>query len=168
MRFLLLFCLSNTLLGLSSEALTVKRIIDGDSIVVTGRCAGVELPFSIRLLYLDAPEMRDGDKDNPHGQAARNHLKRLIKPGDKIHLWTNAKSFQADKHGRVLAIVYTTKKVCVQEYMIKHGYSVYWQRFGKMPHKQHLHWESLEASAKKQKLGLWNTQAEWLTEKSNE
>lgn len=158
----------HSLSALTSDYLKVERIIDGDSIVVIGKCAGVELPISIRMLYLDTPEMRDGNDANPHGISAKNHLQRLLKPGDKIRLWTDDRSFQADTHGRVLAVVFTDKNICLQEYMIKHGYSVYWQRFGKMPDKQHRHWLELEKTAQEQKIGLWSNQFEWMKEKSGE
>lgn len=166
---LILCCSTLPLHALSSEPLSVLRVIDGDSIIVSGRCAGVELPIAVRLQYLDTPEMRDGDKDNPHGKAAKKTLQQLLKTGSNVRLWTQHKRFKSDGHGRVLALVYPVGKTfSVQEYMISRGYSVYWQRFGQTDKRLHQSWEALERKARSESIGLWATQRDWMDAKSRE
>ena len=172
MRYLMLSCLLLVFLqlsALSSEAVKVTRIIDGDSISVEVQAAGVTLPVSVRLQFIDTPEMRDGDKENPHGVRAKQALEQFIKAGDQVTLWTERSSFRSDPHGRVLAVVFPVKQsISAQEHMIKHGHSVYWRRFGKMPKANDKNWKQLELKAEQQSLGLWKHDQQWIINKRKE
>lgn len=169
--FAFLHILCSHIYALQSSTLQVLRVIDGDSIVVEGSAGGVAVPISIRLKYIDTPEMRDGKKENPYGQQAKDCLSALVQKGSKVQLFTNKKYFSADSHGRVLAIVYTLdkngKKVCLQEHMISHGMSVYWTKFGTNT-RHNTQWQALEKQAELHANGLWLHQRAWMLEKRTE
>lgn len=164
--------LTPALWSLESGPLKVLRVIDGDSIIVEGHAGGVAVPISIRLKYIDTPEMRDGKKDNPHGLTAKNGLSKILKKGSRVSLYTSRRSFSADMHGRLLAIVFLIKKngdkLCLQEYMIATGMTVYWQRFGNASSRFHKQWIAREKTAELHAAGLWLRQRSWMLEKRSE
>ena len=166
MRFLLLFFICHSAFAVTCEKLKVLRVIDGDSIVVEIQHNGVPLPLSVRLQFIDTPEMRDGDKENPHGVIAKQALAAILPPGSFVDLSSTRKTFRADGHGRVLALVTASgQKVSAQELMIKNGYSVYWRRFGRLADQQHKACLQLESTAQRKQLGLWKNAADWMQAK---
>ncbi|NRA40157.1 MAG: thermonuclease family protein [Planctomycetes bacterium] len=158
--------------ALQSTPLKILRIIDGDSIVVEGSAGGAAVPISIRLKYLDTPEMRDGNKNNPYGKLAKECLTELLHKNVRVQLFTSKKYFSADSHGRVLAIVYAVhtngNKTCIQGHMIKNGMSVYWKKFGKSTKHYDAKWMQLEKQAELHAAGLWLKQRTWMLKKRAE
>ena len=169
MRFILLFLFCSALPAVSCTNLKVLRVVDGDSIVVEVEHQGVALPIAVRLQFVDAPEMRDGDQDNPPGIAARNFVLQHIQKGQRVDLRSAHKTFAADGHGRVLAMVYPAgQKVSIQAALIRAGYSVYWRRFGRLPQAEHQAFIKLETEARHQNSALWQSQPAWMQEKQLE
>ena len=81
----------------SSAEATLERVIDGDTIMVSdGR--------SVRLIGVDAPELRHGSKPaEPYGMEASAHLRQLIGTS-KVQLERDIS--ETDKYGRLLRYVY--------------------------------------------------------------
>lgn len=78
--------------------LTVERVVDGDTIVVTGR-------RFIRLIGVDAPETVDPRRAvGCFGKEASGFLKSVLPEGTVVRLVGDAE--QEDRFGRTLAYVY--------------------------------------------------------------
>jgi micrococcal nuclease len=74
---------------------TVARVLDGDTIALTdGR--------HVRLVQLDAPET---DEDECYAREAERVLVRLLPPGARVEIETDAALDQRDRFGRILAYV---------------------------------------------------------------
>ena len=159
--YLLLFL--SPLLGVSSTHYTVLRIIDGDSIVINCPSGRNNIPVAVRLQFINTPEMRVDNKDNPAGLQAKKQLEQYIQIGDRVRLWTQEKTFQSDPHGRCLAIVFPYKsKVSLQAAMISAGFSPYWRRYGETVKELHQDWLLREQRSQTQGLGLWNSDTQWM------
>lgn len=125
----LLGCTATKIQALSPEdRYTVKRISDGDTIVVIH--SGVE--SRVRFACIDAPEIPHSEEDrnsqNPGdvnqfywGRQAKKYLQTLIKPGDSIYLTISPKS---DRYGRTVAEVRTTSGVFIQQSLIQHALAI--------------------------------------------
>jgi micrococcal nuclease len=94
-----LFALSLILVALGCggerQTATVDRVLDGDTIVLRdGR--------HVRLVQLDAPEI---DEHECYAQAATAALARLLPPGTRVEIETDALLDKVDRFGRTLAYV---------------------------------------------------------------
>lgn len=81
---------------------TIKRVIDGDTIVVN---FGVEKEERIRLLLIDTPESVHPEKGTePFGQDASDYAKKYLKRGKKVTVEIG--NPERDEHGRLLAYIW--------------------------------------------------------------
>lgn len=101
-----------------SYACTVKRVIDGDTVVVD-----IDQGFyswlhdqHIRLLSYDAPEMSD-----PRGQAAKDALAYMMPVGRSFRVDT-VKYGAHDKYGRWLGTFWDQDDRSVNQRMIDGGF----------------------------------------------
>jgi micrococcal nuclease len=103
----------------------VRRVIDGDSIVVD-----IDLGFkihisgqTIRLAGIDTPESRSKDpKEKAQGVLSTRRLKTLLPVGGSVLIRTDITDLE--KYGRLLAEVLKTDGVSVNKVMIDEGYAV--------------------------------------------
>ncbi|MBC8122990.1 MAG: thermonuclease family protein, partial [Gemmatimonadaceae bacterium] len=90
----------------------VKRITDGDTIVLTRR--GTE--EKVRLLGIDAPEKAQ----KPWGERSKAHLEKLVGTSE-VRLETDVR--ERDRYGRLLAHVWVGKALINQE-MVASGHAL--------------------------------------------
>ena len=123
---IILFCqFFNSMNVFSQWKIDVISVYDGDTIT-----ANVHLPFSItlsnqkiRLLYIDAPEIKGGnDESRKAAGKSKDYLIKLLK-GTQIYLYTVPKQPERDAFGRILGIL-KTKYVIVNKKMIEDGHAV--------------------------------------------
>lgn len=126
---------------------TVRRIIDGDTI----ECVVGRSPLSVRLLGIDAPEMRQGE----YGRPAREHLAKLLAVGSLARLELDVR--ETDRYGRVLAYVWNDSEAMVNESMLRAGLAVVDIRPPNVRYAELLRRAAAEARAKGS--GLWGTPA---------
>lgn len=123
---------------------SVTEIVDGDTI----RCGDLG---RVRLLLIDTPE-RD---QQPWGGRARDALAELLPAGSEARLEADVQP--RDRYGRLLAYVYRTDGLQVNEMMVRNGFAevlVY------PPNVRHV--EVLRRArtlARNAGLGLWSTEA---------
>lgn len=98
---------------------TVKRIIDGDTIVIDWDLgAHIWLhDVPVRLLDIDAPEVRGPSR--PAGVAARDWLRERLPVGSEIHIHT----VKDDSFGRYLAKIWHEGSL-VNEELVQAGHAV--------------------------------------------
>jgi len=122
----------------------VTEIIDGDTI----RCGALG---RVRLLLIDTPE-RD---QQPWGGRAREALAELLPVGSEARLETDVQP--RDRYRRLLAYVYRTDGLQVNEMMVRNGFAevvVY------PPNVRHVEvLRQARALARAARLGLWSTDA---------
>lgn len=96
----------------------VRRVIDGDTIVVTVDVGfGIEHTDSIRLLHINAPEMVG--ESRAEGYAARAALETLIPENHTVLIQTVRD--KREKYGRLLANVWTAQDLYVNGAMVASG-----------------------------------------------
>jgi endonuclease YncB( thermonuclease family) len=124
-------------------ACVVESITDGDTL----RCGGER----VRLLLIDAPEMRQGD----FGLRSKLALEELAPVGVSILLELDVQ--QRDRYQRLLAHVFTTAGVHVNRELVRRGYavvSVY------PPNVRYVELMRAAAdSARSERRGLWESSA---------
>lgn len=99
--------------GLTGEATSVVRIIDGDTLVVAG-------DERVRLIGIDTPELA---QDECYAQEASAHLAELVPPGDDVRLVHDVE--RTDRYGRTLAyVVRASDGLDVNLAMAGDGYAV--------------------------------------------
>jgi micrococcal nuclease len=134
----------------SAEALarmtpcTVTEIVDGDTI----RCGELG---RVRLLLIDAPE-RDQE---PWGTRARTALEALLEVGTEARLEMDVQSL--DQYRRLLAYVYRSDGLQVNEMMIRNGYAVVVVYPPNVRHVDPL--RAAATAAQEARRGLWSTDA---------
>ena len=97
------------------------KVYDPDTITVVSELGGKKWLFSIRLLGIDAPEIKSKDiRCKNHAILGRDYLVHHIL-GKTIYLTTTKK----DKYGRLLAEIFLNKdkKVSLNEMLIFEGFA---------------------------------------------
>jgi micrococcal nuclease len=96
--------------------LAVERVVDGDTIVVTGR-------RPVRLIGVDAPETVDPRRAvGCFGREASDFLKALLPEGTPVRLVGDVE--QEDRFGRTLAYVYRVSDgLFVNAELLRQGYA---------------------------------------------
>jgi endonuclease YncB( thermonuclease family) len=99
-------------LALADETVTVKYVIDGDTIIlVDGR--------HVRYQGIDAPEIaHDGQSGDPFGEEARLYNEKLLQ-GRKVRLKLDEQ--HTDHYGRILAQVFLPDGTWVNKAMAAEG-----------------------------------------------
>ena len=101
-----------------TELYDVKRVVDGDTIVID--INGVDT--TVRFIGIDTPESVNPDesKNTEEGKIASNFTKELL-TNKKVYLEYDVQI--NDKYGRTLAYVYMEDGTMVNEYVIAEGYA---------------------------------------------
>jgi endonuclease YncB( thermonuclease family) len=97
---------------------TVRRVIDGDTIEVAIALPGGVKKLKLRLSGLDCPEI-----DTPEGEAAKKETERLIAAAKSVIITTS----KADKYDRYLASVFTTtadgSEIFLNNHLLQNGFA---------------------------------------------
>jgi micrococcal nuclease len=128
----------------AQEAVRVKRVIDGDTLLLTNS-------EKVRLIGVDTPETKHPQKPvQRFGQEGYLFTKRMVE-GKEVRLdydWQ-----RRDKYGRLLAYVYLLDGTFLNAEIIKQGYGFAYTRF---PFKYLEEFRKYEMEARENKRGLWN------------
>lgn len=147
--FLLAFLALRTFLPSSippdlSEPVTVIRVIDGDTIEISGG-------ITVRLIGVDTPESvhPDETKNSDYGKAAAQWTTDLLS-GQSVRLEYDTE--QTDSYGRTLAYVYLDG-VMVNEILLKNGLA---KTMSISPNTKYANrFQMLEQEAKQNRVGFW-------------
>jgi endonuclease YncB( thermonuclease family) len=141
----------------SSPEIGVKRVIDGDTLVLAdGR--------HLRFIGIDAMELgHDGGADQAYAAAAHERLKQLIaSAGGKLRLESGEEAY--DEHGRTLAYVFAGGDDLGLE-LIKAGLAVV---VAVPPDMDRLGcYADAEALARAARLGIWSKDSPLLTDSAH-
>ena len=131
-------------------ALSVLRVIDGDTIVIQGE-AGDKV--TVRLIGVDTPETVHPSKlVQAYGKQASTFTANLLK-GEKVYLITDPQQGTRDRYGRTLAYVYRAPDgLFVNAELIRQGYG---HVYTKYPFKHLEVFRKLGLFARKSEKGLW-------------
>jgi len=150
--FLLLLLLTPLAARAGSQAVNFIKIIDGDSMLVEAAGRSLE----VRLIGVDAPEFKQ-----EYGREAKEfslkfcHIRRLLLKFDKELV---------DRHGRVLAYVYSGDRMLNKE-LVRAGLAVAIKIKPNTRHYQAL--KAAEKEARENRRGFWlhgglkQTPAQW-------
>ncbi|MEC8678468.1 MAG: thermonuclease family protein [Candidatus Margulisiibacteriota bacterium] len=117
----------------------VTRVIDGDTIVVKTNQSQKQ---KVRLWGIDAPEMRQKS-----GSKSGRFLTTLL-TDQRVYIDV----VSTDKHGRLVANVYDSNGVYINEEMIRIGLAWVYANF---VNDSKPNWYELQANAQKKRIGLW-------------
>ena len=128
----------------SEAKFTVKltKCIDGDTAKFTN-------VVTTRFLYIDTPESTTTVE--PYGKEAASYTCNLLKTAKTIQLQYDGP--KKDKYNRTLAWIWVDGKL-IQKEIIKKGYVEKFYDYGTYSYESEL--RSLQATAQKQKVGLWS------------
>ncbi len=122
----------------------VIAVFDGDTIMLKG---GIK----IRYLGIDAPEIAHDDKPaDCYGREAKWYNHKLVY-GKIVTLKYDRE--KKDRHGRLLAYVYTPDGKCVNAELIKHGYAFVFRK--PEGFKKLVHFLRLQDLAMQKRRGMW-------------
>jgi micrococcal nuclease len=126
-----------------AENFKVKRVIDGDTLLLTDG-------EKVRLIGVDTPETKHPQKPvQRFGKEAYLFTKRMVE-GKEVSLeydWP-----KEDKYGRILAYVYLLDGTFLNAEIIKQGYGFAYTKF---PFKYLEEFRRYEREAKENGRGLW-------------
>jgi len=122
---------------------TVKRVIDGDTIVLTNG-------ETVRLIGVDTPELHHPSRPIEYfAIEAKDFVKKMVESKDiKLVLGEQKRG----KYGRLLAYVYLPDGTFLNEEIIKQGYGF---AYTKYPFEFAEDFVKLQAQARRARLGLW-------------
>jgi len=125
--YILIFLLALSLSVLADWRIEVKEIYDGDTITADIYLGlGVVLTNQkIRLLYIDAPELKGkgvDDVERVRGYEAKEYLISLLKDKE-VHLFIDPKEKERDSFGRILGIL-KVDGISINDRMISEGHAV--------------------------------------------
>lgn len=124
---------------------TVERVTDGDTLVVTSE-NGTRL--RLRLLGIDAPEIAHGALlGQPYGLEARQYLARLV-----INRPVQVEMFGPDVYRRILAVVWAAD-TNVNVEMVRSGFAEIYRRARCRAYCREL--SDAEVQAQRGRVGMW-------------
>lgn len=138
------------------EEVIVKRVVDGDTIVVerqSEQSAVDTFEEKVRLLLIDTPESVHPEKEPElYGEKSSEYVKSLLKENDTVELEIG--EVERDKYDRLLAYVWVDGKN-LNKHLIEQGYArvayVY------EPNVKYLdEFEKAEQDAKNNKKNIWS------------
>lgn len=138
-------------LGTQSDAAeptgtTLLRVIDGDTLVVSGNAGSDE---HVRLLAIDTPERGE----RWHAEAGRA-LRKAVSAGSLRLEFEVVGRLDRDRYGRILAYVYVDDRNVNVE-MVRNGWSEYITRYG---HSRYANdFVEAEGEARSARRGIWST-----------
>lgn len=101
-------------LGWESRAAQVRRVVDGDTLLLEGG-------ERVRMVGADAPELgRDGREDEPFARAASAHLDTLVSMGNgrvTLHVGPGPR----DRYGRLLARISSDRHGDFATHLLRNG-----------------------------------------------
>jgi micrococcal nuclease len=128
-------------------AVKVIDVLDGDTIDV--ELMGVKK--RIRLLYIDAPEVKQMAYDRtPIGRISRDHLLKLLK--DKR---VEVEFYNKGRYGRWLGLIFANNQNINQK-MVLDGMAVVYHRIDRGTKKNKAKYQGLELIARSKRFGLWS------------
>jgi micrococcal nuclease len=128
---------------------TIKQVVDGDTLRVTGIPEGVGL---VRLTGIDAPETGDGRTTREcFGSEARQWLRARTPPGTRVRLVTDIG--ERDRFGRLLAYAYARDGGFLNAELVASGYARTMTIRPNLRHAKEL--QAAERRAQRGSLGLW-------------
>ena len=96
----------------------VIKVYDGDTITIAAKLPYPESPlyrFQVRLYGIDCPEIKGKTPEEKElAQQAKRVVEELV-----LHKHVILKNCQNEKYGRILANVYTTSNIHVNDYLLE-------------------------------------------------
>ncbi|MEA5507926.1 thermonuclease family protein [Halotia wernerae UHCC 0503] len=147
---LLVSCQAKNQLENNQAQVKVARIVSGQSLEVLGMAEQPNLISQVRLIGVDAPDLRQ----RPWGDGAKEALEKLV--GDLEKPVTLEFDIEAkDKIGRTLAYVWKDQQL-LNEQILKQGYGLF---VGRSPnHKYDQRLERAQQWARLMGKGIWNSE----------
>jgi micrococcal nuclease len=142
----------------SEEKLTVKRVVDGDTFVMSNndriRLIGIDTPEKFQSSKLEKDVERSG-KDKKAiqelGKSASEYVRNLVE-GKTVTLKSDSKNSDKDKYNRLLRYVYLEDGTCINAKIIEDGYA---NAYLKFPFEKADEFKKLEKEARAKNRGLW-------------
>lgn len=134
------------------EQYELQEVIDGDTIRIKYNGSSEK----VRLLLVDTPETNHETLgEQPYGPEAKEFTKQLLAGQKTVHLEFDV-SYR-DKYKRLLAYVYTTDGISVQEQLLENGLARVAYIYD--PNTKHVDWfKSIQKTAQKSALGIWSVE----------
>ncbi|OUL32967.1 nuclease [Nostoc sp. 106C] len=147
---LLVSCQANNQLTANQVQVKVARVVSGQSLEVLGMAEQPNLISQVRLIGIDAPDIRQ----RPWGDKAKQGLETLIGSAEQI-VTLEFDIEPKDKIGRTLAYVWKDK-VLLNEELVKQGYVLF---VGRSPnHKYDQRLERAQQWARIMGQGIWQSE----------
>ena len=155
--FLTALCASLLLSGCAKQSVEIERVIDGDTVVTT-------TSVTVRLLQIDAPELKEGECYAEQAKAellailnseseSATGVSKQLRTFDGIFLDADPVSDSKDKYGRDLAYVFRGDLNINLELVKRGAAAPYFYDGQKGRYAQEL--ITAAEQAKEQKLGVW-------------
>lgn len=141
-----LFCFPGIV---NAEVITLKKCVDGDTadFIINNEVT------KVRFLAIDTPETKHPTKGvEPFGKEASEYTCKKLNNAKKIEIEYDDNSDKADKYNRDLGWIFTDGEL-LQGKLVENGLAKVAYLYGDYKYTDKL--QSLENSAKKNKLGVW-------------
>ena len=151
---LLILCVCGSAMAKNTHLVTVVKIIDGDSVLVSDGSKKIE----VRLWGIDTPEYRQ-----PYSKAAKKFTKKLLE-NKTVHMEVKDK----DKYGRMVALLTMDNGISANEMLVKKGFA--WVHIYYCKEAVCEKWKKYQKEARKRRLGLWREHepvAPWVWKRSH-
>ena len=140
----------NAAIPANAIAVTVKRVVDGDTIHVFLDNNDV----TIRMIGIDTPETVDPRKPvQCFGKEASNHARQLLN-GATVYLEIDDSQGDYDKYNRLLSYIWMADGRMFNQVMIAEGYA--FEYTYNRPYKYQAQFKDAQRNAQTQQLGLWS------------
>ncbi len=132
----------------ADDPVRLVRVFDADTLLVQLTGGAHE---RVRLLGVDAPEVKGYREAEPGGEEAKARARELLGSGP-IRLETDATADDRDGYGRLLRYVRLSDGRDLGRTLIEEGYARAYRRFTYSRKKEYL---SHESQAREERRGLW-------------
>jgi endonuclease YncB( thermonuclease family) len=157
-------------MAVSIENVTIKQVVNGQTVLAGGVIAGKDVMVPVRLLYIQAPEPSTTTDANIIGKA-KGILERWVPPNQTYVLWSPGEGFMYDEGGRMMAMIAVQsdfknerKPHFVQENMVTSGTAIVTQRYLPLVDDYEIKVDllELEEAARRAHFGVWSSAPAWV------
>ncbi|RLC01137.1 MAG: hypothetical protein DRH90_16860 [Deltaproteobacteria bacterium] len=134
---------------IAQDAVSVKYIIDGDTVILKNG-------EKVRYIGIDAPEIdHENNRAEPYGYAARSFNKKLI-DSKKIHIEYDRE--KRDHYGRLLGYVFLQDNSFVNLQLVRSGLAFYLYKPPNLKYEERF--MQAQRDAMSQRKGVWHAWSE--------
>jgi hypothetical protein len=171
LHILLIFLLSGGLSAVESKPLTVVKVIDGTTVLVSGleEKDDTRVHLAWTLPFDEVAPSKEGDADKDRRKMLRKEMRSMLPDASLVRLWVPdpAKSTDTPDYTTAIILIGKSGTHSVQEGLMRDGWALYEAQPTKAPPAWDKIFSTAVQVARKSKSGGWGIEGSGMAERAD-